>query len=141
MISIQDISWPEFKAMRSDWKRLHNRSPVDPLFLDWRWVSGWWKHFSSENNLSFRGIVLRDSSNSVIGLVPFVIWQAYLKKPVKIERMQLLGNLHAGPNTMRTEYNDLLIEPSCISEACAALVQHLLTSPSWRIQAASLIMM
>ena len=131
MISIEDVTWSEFEKMHTDWTRLQNILGVDALFLDWQWITGWWKHFSNANDLSFRGFVIRDDSNNVVGLVPFCVWQAPLRGLITIRRLQLLGNLHAGPITMRTEYNDLLIQSDYAAQGCVALVEHILKNRFW----------
>ena len=131
MISIEDVTWSEFEKMRSDWTRLQQELRVDALFLDWQWMTGWWRHFSKANDLSFHGLVIRDGSNNVVGLVPFCVWQAPLRGSITIRRLQLLGNLHAGPITMRTEYNDLLIQSDYAAQGCVALVEHILKNRFW----------
>ena len=115
----------EFLASRTEWDNLCMCANGDPLFMSWLWQSLWWTHFGPENDLHLHIIAVRNSQNKLIALAPFC--QRNLNvHGVSTIRLEALGNLWQGPQTMRSEYIEPLIDPDWLEPASSAIADSLL---------------
>ena len=86
----------ELFALSEEWSRLARIQNPDNVFLDFIWISGWWRHFGRGKTLQ---IVTVHYSGSLIAIVPLCSQLGYRGKII-----QFIGR----PGS---DYSDLVIHP------------------------------
>jgi len=118
--------WDEamFLSSQPEWDDLRRRAGGDPLFMGWLWQSLWWKHFGHDNNLRLHIIEVRNKKKELVALAPFCQFNLDVHG-VSTLRLEALGNLWQGPETMRSEYIEPLIDPDWLEPASTAIADSL----------------
>ena len=109
-------------ASRNEWDDLRARANADPLFMSWLWQSTWWGHFGSHNRLHLHIIAVRNNRNRLVAIAPFCK-RKHKVHGVSTTRLETLGNLWQGPQTMRSEYMEPLIDPDWLEPATSAIAE------------------
>lgn len=106
-----------FEALRSEWDELLKLSPVNSLFLTWKWLRTWWQHLSEDRKLH---IIIVRRANELIAIAPLCLRQGRLGYFLPICTFEFLGVGYVG-----SDYPDLIIRPADEQLAVQALMAYL----------------
>jgi len=107
-----------FQALKPEWDELLGVSPVNSLFLTWKWLSTWWKNLAEDRKLH---IITVHRDNKIIAIAPLCV------RPVRsvwfwqVRTFEFLGVGYVG-----SDYPDLIIRPGHEQQAIQALVFYML---------------
>ena len=105
-----------FTSLRHEWRDLLQASASNNPFLTWDWLSAWWTHFGSGDNL--RLIVVR-ANQQLIAIAPMHLVASSL---AWFSRLEFLGTGEAG-----SDYLDLIVRSGSEEQAIAAIADFLAT--------------
>ncbi|MEL6447904.1 MAG: GNAT family N-acetyltransferase [Pseudomonadota bacterium] len=128
---MQSLDWDAFSRMEAEWDRLAAVRAGQSLFSGWSWLATWWESFGVDRDAEFIGLVVRDPNSEIVGLVPFSRTTERVRPLIRVTRLQLLGDFHGGPPTVRTEYQTLNIVDAHRVEIVTAIGEHLLARRDW----------
>lgn len=80
-----------FLALEPHWRALLEQSAVTTPFLTWDWARLWWRHY--RELFSLRMGVLKDASDQVAAIAPFVIGRDQSGPRRHLRHLTLLGGL------------------------------------------------
>ncbi|MBN1587679.1 MAG: GNAT family N-acetyltransferase [Candidatus Omnitrophica bacterium] len=76
-------------SIKSQWEALHSEAGANRFFLSWAWISNWWKHFGTPEDL--RLLVFIDQDQWV-GAVPFYLKQGRLSGVPGVRQIRFVGD-------------------------------------------------
>lgn len=134
--------WSEekFSSCKDEWSALLAVSDANPFFMSWDWMYTWWESFSHPE-YTLMMIAVYSHENKLLGVAPLYLSPSYLKRIIKIRRLQFVGRCwHGTPNSefaMRTEYLDFIIkrdEHEAVLEAIFSFIDNNLEWDEFTIQ-------
>ena len=87
-------SWDKLVSISDQWNDILSRSEADTIFLRWEWISVW-KDTCTDEVKPFV-IVVRDSSNQIVGLVPFYKVEYKLCNIMRYTVLRILADSASG---------------------------------------------
>ena len=63
----EDRDW---ERLEGEWRELVAASDADSPFLQWEWVSAWWRHYGMGNQLA---VLLARNDEELLGIAPLFI--------------------------------------------------------------------
>lgn len=118
----------EFLNAAADWQELQSDSNADPLFSGWLWQSSWWTHFAERNQLRLFIVVAEDQDGRLLGIAPLFKRVTVIRKIVRIRRIELIGNIFRGAETMHSEYLGFIVRRRYERDVATALYNYALNS-------------
>lgn len=130
-VTVKVVGWDKFSRHETDWARIRRLQDTRSLFSEWPWLEQWWNSFSNSTDSEFVGLLLYNDQRQLVGMIPFVLHVTYLRTFIRVRRLQLLGDYHGGPHTMRTEYQRLNVDPNFRVASVTAAWQAVNSLDSW----------
>jgi CelD/BcsL family acetyltransferase involved in cellulose biosynthesis len=130
-IEVRAWTEAEFLASRSTWTSLLDRSSADPLFMSWEWVSTWWRHHRPLLDQTDFVVLCAYEHDTLIGLVPVYLHHAVVRRPLKVRRLEIVGNTWRDPAAAFSEYLDVIAARGSEADVIAALQRHLASDRRW----------
>ncbi|MEX1216414.1 GNAT family N-acetyltransferase [Saccharospirillum sp.] len=124
--------WSEncFSTAEADWTDLLYRSGVNPLFLSWAWMNGWWDIFRPSNG-ELRVIAVR-IGGKLVGIAPLYCERSkMINGLIPVVRIQLLGKRLEGSSGLRAEYMDFLVDPEYREAVLGTICKTLIGWSDW----------
>jgi CelD/BcsL family acetyltransferase involved in cellulose biosynthesis len=113
-----------------EWQALLARSPADPLFLSFEWLSTWWSCFGDSLGASpqllafYRGYELA-------GLAPLYRQSVLRSGVLPVHSVQMMGLAWRDPEPLISEYLDVIGEEADLAPLREACVRELLAQGAW----------
>jgi len=107
-----------FLALKTEWNELLGVSPVNSLFLTWKWLNTWWKHLAADRKLH---IITVRRNNEIIAIAPLCVRPVRSGWFWRVRTFEFLGVGHVG-----SDYPDLIIRPGQEQLAIQAMVTYML---------------
>jgi len=106
------INFDEFITMKREWNTLLANSDANTLFLTWEWLNAWWAVWGDKLDLELNIIGCYNQEGKLLGLAP--MYRAYGKvfKCFNTVRLGILGTSHKFEPTIRSEFQDFIVEKS-----------------------------
>lgn len=121
----------QFSSSKDLWNELLGRSRADPLFMSWEWQHTWWKTFGVPSSLDLFILAAYDEQGRLSGLAPLLRRRSTIRSLLKVNRLELIGNLWRGPTTMRTQHVDFIIQLHREEEIGLAFLNYLFDECDW----------
>ena len=129
-IEIQLWDEKQFSESKVAWNELLDRSNADPLFSSWEWQHTWWEVFS-DPSMELLLLTAIDETSQLVGIAPLYRSKTKSKGAIISQRIQFIGNIWRGKETMKTEMLDFITETSVSPNVIKALFSHLSSFADW----------
>lgn len=129
--SVQRWSERQFSDSKDAWNALLARSRADRLFMSWEWQHSWWTIFGPAFSLGLFILAAYDEQGRLCGLAPLLRRRCALRGLLKVDRLELIGNLWRGPETMRTQHVDFIADVRREEEVVCAFLDYLFDQCKW----------
>jgi CelD/BcsL family acetyltransferase involved in cellulose biosynthesis len=118
--------WPETEELSQAWERLVARQRLPSVFMDWDWLTCWWRHFGSRRRLL---LVTAESEDELLAAAPFMVSTRPLLplRPARILELVGTGRVPANGQGL-ADRMDLLCHPDR-PELVAELLARVLEAP------------
>jgi CelD/BcsL family acetyltransferase involved in cellulose biosynthesis len=113
----------DFDGLEDAWRALHRAGACSSLFSSWEWQSNWWRVWG--NGRELRLYSFSDEAGRVVGIAPLYLQRVRFKKIIRLEQLQLIGNVYFTDGTVLSEYGDVVAEPGYSDDVLAVLWQQL----------------
>lgn len=129
---IQILAWTEedFLSREAEWQSLLQRSSGDSLFGSWYWLTHWWRCHRKVFSLELK-IYAAYQNERLVGIAPFSMRRYSHKGLLTKSRLELLGQLWREPESVMSEYLDVLIDDNYVEVVEAAFIDHLIQDADW----------
>lgn len=88
----------DFFALGEAWKKLHQESSANSLFMSWAWHYAWWKVWGGNKRWKL-AIIIIYAGDQLLGIVPLYRYQKH-----GLTHYQFLGNAWGIQQSVRSEY-------------------------------------
>lgn len=129
-IVIERVAESEFAQLRHRWQALLNQSSADPLFNGWCWLWGWWQAWGDKKQLQLM-LLAAYRGTQLVGLLPLYRQSNASLFGMRVQRVQLLGNIWPSTATVRTEFADALFAKDYAEILTQLFNRHLLERIDW----------
>lgn len=127
-------SWPKLESLETHWRALAARCPTTGPFMEWDWLSQWWKVYGQQGALQ---VLTVEKSGELIGLLPMYTRVERVMRVASVRVARIVGE--GGDTTF--DYLEPLVDPGHASSALDGLQQLLgdlsrkvdvIVLPEWR---------
>jgi hypothetical protein len=112
------------------WSRLLARSGADPLFLSWEWLTHWWQCYGGTLGRA-PDILAFYRGDDLVGLAPLYHRLVLRGGLVLARSVQVIGLSWRDPETLISEYLDVIASPEDLGAVRHACLRVLLDEPAW----------
>lgn len=129
-LTLRKWSVAEWFANEAEWSALLERSPADPLFLSWEWLTHWWQCFAAGLGATPH-ILAFYRDGALVGIVPLYRRRLIRNGMLPASSIQPIGLSWRDPRAVISEYLDVVAaEPDAgaVRRACARV---LLEEATW----------
>jgi CelD/BcsL family acetyltransferase involved in cellulose biosynthesis len=140
MASEAQVSLPPLVARRwsvaqwheqaGEWQALLARSPADPLFLSFEWLSSWWSCFGDSLGQSPEVLAFYRGTQ-LAGLAPLYRQRVLRNGFLPAQSVQMMGLAWRDPEPLISEYLDVIGAEADLAPLREACVRQLLEDPAW----------
>ncbi len=128
MITTKKITSDEFAGMREEWNGLLSRADCRSPMLTWEWMFTWWEHYGAGRELYV--MTARLPGGWLVGVAPFVLREA-VEFRMKFNRIEFIGTGEPEEDETCSEFLDVIVDPSHITEVSEAFVGELAGDDRW----------
>ena len=120
----------EWLGSESAWSALLARSSADPLYLSWRWLTLWWRHYGERLNLT-ANILAFYRGDTLVGVAPFYLRSVVRARFVRTRSVQIMGLAWRDAVPLISEYLDVIAAAEDIDEVRDECARALLAQADW----------
>lgn len=120
----------EWLGNEAVWSGLVARSRADSLFLSWDWLTNWW-HFFGDALGQDPDILAFYRGADLVGLAPLYHRRLRRGGLLPTRSMQMMGLSWRDPETLISEYLDVIAAPDDLDAVRDACMRVLLGEPGW----------
>jgi CelD/BcsL family acetyltransferase involved in cellulose biosynthesis len=120
----------DWMSNETAWNTLLARSPADPLFLSWEWLTQWWRCFAGQLAAT-ADILAFYRGGELIGIVPLYRRRLMRSGMLLTSSVQLMGLSWRDPGPIMSEYLDVIATDGEAQEVRCACARALLEEATW----------
>jgi hypothetical protein len=128
---IKKLTLEEFYQIREEWTSLLNNSDANTLFLTWEWLNAWWIVWGNELGLELNIIACYSQNNRLMGLAPLYKVKGKFLRVFNSVRLGVIGVSYKIPTTIRSEFQDFIVDISDPIGIRKLLMKEILRDKSW----------